>query len=290
MMAQGQDRPSEGSSVERSDERRRLEAAFLGELRRGKRRRTSRQVMLNVLGIISFLALWEVLPRIVPGINLLMFPPPSGVVGALVDLVSTGELFEHAAASVLRALGGFAIGSTAGIVLGVLTARLLPLRHFCDPVLHGLRSIPAIALVPLSIVWFGIGETPKLALISWGTFFPVWINAFLGARDVSEVLTRSAASLGAGRAMMLFEVVLPAALPLILAGLRQALAIALVVMVAAELVGASEGLGQLIASSYQLFRVDSMFVGLFTLGAIGFAMDRLFTAILGRVFPWYGRG
>jgi NitT/TauT family transport system permease protein/sulfonate transport system permease protein len=229
------------------------------------------------------------MPRLIPSVNLLMFPPPSGVIDALRDLVGSGELAEHAIVSVMRALSGFAIGGSGGIVIGLLTARVLPLRYLSDPVLHGLRSVPGIALVPLAIIWFGIGETSKIALITWGAFFPVWINSFLGARDVSTVLVRSAESLGCRGGRMLFRVVLPAALPLILAGLRQSLTVALIVMVAAELIGARNGLGQLISSSHQLFRVDYMFVGLLTLGAVGFSLDRVFAILLTWLFPWYGR-
>ena len=271
------------------EERRIAEQEFLASLRRQRRRTVASQTLLNVAGVLVFALIWELLPRTIPGINQLMFPPPSGVIEAFLELCASGELVAHTLASLLRALAGFAFGSCAGIIAGLLVARILPLRHMSDPVLHGLRSIPAIALVPLAIVWFGIGEIAKIALITWAAFFPVWINTFLGARDVHIVLIRSAKSLGASPTRTLFTVILPAAAPLIFAGLRQALAVALVVMVAAELVGASTGLGQLIAMSHQLFRVDVMFVALLTLGAIGFALDRIFATLLHHLFPWYGR-
>jgi len=266
-----------------------LERDFIAGLQAGRRRRLLRQTMLNALGILAFLALWEALPRVMPGVNVLMFPPPSGILEALRDLVSSGELFGHAASSLRRALIGFAMGSAIGVVLGLLCARFWTIRSLVEPLLHGLRSIPVIAMVPLAIIWFGIGEASKLALIAWGTFLPVWVNAYLGARDVPETLLRSAQSLGRRGARLLFGVILPAALPLILAGLRQALGIAFIVMVASELVGAPDGLGQLIAHSYQMFRVDYMFVGLLALGIIGYAIDRLFATAIARLFPWYGR-
>jgi ABC-type nitrate/sulfonate/bicarbonate transport system permease component len=266
-----------------------IEDAFAARQRELRRRAATRQVVLNIVGIALFLAVWEVLPRAIPNVNLLLFPPPSGIVDALVDLARSGELLHHAAASVGRALAGFAVGGILGIAIGVLTAWLVPFRFMSDPVLHGFRSVPAIALVPLAIVWFGIGEVSKTALITWGTFFPTWINTYLGARDVNPIYLRSARSLGATRTHILLRIVLPGALPLILAGLRQSLAVALVVMVAAELVGASTGLGQLIATAQQLFRIDYMFVGLLTLGALGFALDRIFIVVVHRLFPWYGR-
>ena len=271
-----------------AEERAAIEQAFEIEQKRAARRRFRRQVALNVLGVILFLVVWEVAPRIVPGINVQMFPPPSNVVGTFGDMVLNGELAKHMLASLQRAALGFLIGSSLGIVVGLLTGQIAVLRNLSDPVLHGLRSIPGIAFVPLAIVWFGLGEMSKIALIGWGTFFPVWLNTFIGVRDVPNVLIRSAASLGCKGADLMFRVVLPSAMPFILAGLRQATATAFVMLVAAELVGASSGLGFLISFSHLVFRVDMMFVGLIALGALGFAADRIFIALLPRVFPWYG--
>lgn len=278
-----------GERTMRDAEITQIEDAFARTQRDLARRSVRRQLILNVVGVVVFLAIWEILPRSIRGLNLLLFPPPSGIVDALRELLSSGELIWDALASVGRALGGFAVGSMLGIVIGLLTASVAPLRFMSDPVLHGFRSIPAIALVPLAVVWFGIGEMSKIALITWGTFFPVWISTYLGARDVNPTLIRSARSLGVGHAGLLLRVILPGALPMILAGLRQSLAISLVVMVAAELVGATLGLGELIASAQQIFRIDRMFVGLLALGAIGFALDRLFVFVTQRLFPWYGR-
>ena len=126
----------------------------------------------------------------------------------------------------------------------------------------GFRSIPTIAMVPLCILWFGIGEAAKLAIVTWGAFFPIWITTHIGVRDVHVVYLRSAACLGAGRFATLFLIVLPAALPFILSGLRQAIAVSLIVLVAAELSGASDGIAYMMSQGHQLFRVDIMFVGL----------------------------
>lgn len=268
--------------------RREIEQAFAGEQRQAARAQFRRQVMLNVVGVILFLLFWEVAPRVVPGINLQMFPPPSNVVGTLGDMIASGELLKHTLASLQRAVIGFVIGGSLGITVGLVTGQIPAMRNLSDPVLHGLRSIPAIAFVPLTIVWFGLGEASKIALITWGTFFPVWFNTFIGVRDVPNVLLRSAASLGCRGLEVMLRVVLPAAMPFILAGLRQATATAFVMLVAAELVGASSGLGFLISFSHLVFRVDMMFVGLLALGALGFLADRLFVALLPRLFPWYG--
>jgi len=271
-----------------ASEREAIEREFDAEQRAIGRRRWLRQVSFNILGVILFLLLWEIAPRVMPGINLAMFPPPSHVIGTFGDMIASGELFGHMLVSLQRAASGFLIGGSLGVLIGLLTGQLVQFRNLCDPVLHGLRSIPGIAFVPLAIVWFGLGEMSKIALISWGTFFPVWLNTFIGVRDVPNVLLRSAASLGSRGGDVMFRVVLPSAMPFILAGLRQATATAFVMLVAAELVGASSGLGFLISFSHLVFRVDMMFVGLLALGALGFAADRVFVALLPRIFPWYG--
>jgi ABC-type nitrate/sulfonate/bicarbonate transport system permease component len=264
-----------------------IERQFAARLRLEKRWNSIINITLNIAGVIVFLVLWEFVPRIVPGMNIQMFPPPSVVLESAWPMILSGELLKNIAVSVERALAGFLIASVLAIVVGVMTARLRILRHLSEPLLHGFRSIPVIALVPLSILWFGIGETSKIALIVCGAFFPVWINTFIGVRDVHPIYLRSAACLGARTWQTMLLVVLPAALPMILAGLRQAIAIALVVLVAAELSGATLGVAHMMSLGYQLFKVDVMFIGLFVLGALGFLADRLFVWLVRRLFPWY---
>jgi NitT/TauT family transport system permease protein len=219
--------------------------------------------------------------------NIQMFPPPSVVLESAWPMILSGELLANVAVSVGRALAGFAIASVIAIVAGVAMARQKIIRQLGEPILHGFRSIPVIALVPLAVLWFGIGETSKIALIVCGAFFPVWISTFIGARDVHPIYLRSAACLGAPPLQTMLLVVLPAALPMILAGLRQAIAVSLIVLVAAELSGATVGVAHMMSLGYQLFQVDIMFIGLFVLGALGFVADRLFVWLTRRLFPWY---
>jgi ABC-type nitrate/sulfonate/bicarbonate transport system permease component len=266
-----------------------IEQDFQAAQRQQRRSGRRRQVALGIFGVVLFLLLWELAPRVVPGINTKMFPPPSQVWSVFWEMSYTkGDIWPHVGASLQRALWGFIVGAGLGVAVGVLTGRVTVLRQLSDPVLHGLRAIPAIAIVPLAIVWFGLGDVSKVALIAWGAFFPVWINTFIGVRDIPATYLRSAATLGAGRVATLVQVALPAALPFVFAGLRHATATAFVVLVAAELVGAEEGLGFLISFAHLVFRVDIMFVGLLYLGAIGFAADQLFAWALQRFFPWYG--
>lgn len=251
---------------------------------RGERRL---RLWLGLAGLLAFLLLWEAAPRVIPGVNPLMFPPPSAVAHTFWTMTVGGEIWPHVWASLARVLAGFVIGASSGILLGVLTGAGKKTRYFSDPVLHGLRSIPVIAIVPLAIVWLGLGDIAKIALIAWGVFFPVWVNTFIGIQNVPESYQRSASTMGANRLQLMFLVSLPAALPFVFAGLRQATSLSFVVLVAAELAGAEQGLGFLISYSHLVFRIDMMIVGLLYLGALGFLADQFFVTLLRKLFPWY---
>jgi ABC-type nitrate/sulfonate/bicarbonate transport system permease component len=264
-----------------------LESAVLDARRKSQHKERIRKLVLGVVGLVLFLLLWEIAPRIVEGVNILMFPPPSAVAKTFWDMTANGDIWPHLGASLYRVIAGFVIGAIAGVLTGVVTGNSVFARYISDPVLHGLRAIPVIAIVPLAIVWLGLGDIAKIVLIAWGVFFPVWVNTFIGIRSVSVLYLRSATSMGASRLQLMFLVSLPAALPYVFAGLRQATSLAFVVMVAAELAGAEEGLGFLISYSHLVFRIDMMFVGLIYLGALGFLADQFFVALLHRCFPWY---
>lgn len=264
-----------------------IASRFQASHRRRARRQARRRLLLNISGIVAFLLAWEALPHAFDWLNPALFPPPSRVLATALPMIASGELLGHVTASLTRAVAGFLVALVLGIAAGLATARIEALQHLGEPVLHGFRSVPALAVVPLAVLWFGIGEAPKIALIAWGAFFPIWITTFIGVRDTPLVYLRSAASLGAGRWQTLFLVVLPAALPFILAGVRQAIAISLIVLVAAELSGATQGIAYMMSLGHQLFQVEIMFIGLVLLGGFGFLADRLFVALARRLFPWY---
>ena len=263
------------------------EAAFLEDHRRRLKRRRIETLALNILGVVLFLAIWEILPRVGLVANIILFPPPSVVVASSWPMILSGEIPHNTLVSLGRAGAGYAIAALLGIAVGLATARVVVIRDLLEPLLHGFRSLPVIALVPISVLWFGIGEGAKIALVATGAFFPIWINTFIGVRDVHQIYLRSAACLGASRVHTLLLVVLPAALPFIIAGMRQGIAIALIVLVAAELAGAKAGVAYMMSMGHQLFRVDIMFAGLFILAALGFICDRLFVALCRWLFPWY---
>lgn len=260
---------------------------FQQEHRRLARSKRRHRVILNIAGLVFFLLAWEAIPHLSSWMNPALFPPPSRVFTAALPLIASGELATHISASLMRATSGFSIALVLGITAGFLTARIETLHHLSEPVLHGFRSVPSLAVVPLAVLWFGIGELPKIALIAWGAFFPIWITTFIGVRDTNIVYLRSATALGASRVRTLFLVILPAALPFILAGVRQAIAVSLIVLVAAELSGSNAGIAYMMSLGHQLFQVEIMFIGLVLLGAFGFVADRLFVWVVKRLFPWY---
>jgi ABC-type nitrate/sulfonate/bicarbonate transport system permease component len=279
--------PDRGPSASEMTERDELEQNFRNNYRTAQRRHVALRIGLNLVGVLLFLAFWEAIPRVVPSINKILFPPPSTVFATFWPMLLSGEIPLNILASLRRAGAGFGIALVTGIAAGVLTARIRLAEYLTEPLLHGFRSVPVIALVPLSVLWLGIGEGAKIALVAIGAFFPIWIATFIGVRDVHIVYLRSAACLGAGRFSTMLWVVLPAALPFILAGLRQAIAVSLIVLVAAELSGATAGVAYMMSMGHQLFRVDIMFIGLLLLGALGFTFDRLFVLLAKRLFPWY---
>ncbi|MDR0665684.1 MAG: ABC transporter permease [Helicobacteraceae bacterium] len=264
-----------------------LKEEFKRATEREKRRKRVKRLAFNLLGGVIFLALWEIAPRLIDWLNPSLFPPPSKVAQSLIPLIVSGELWTHIVASMERAIAGFAIGVVVGVVAGVSSARLEWFNYLTEPILHGFRAVPVLAIVPIVVLWFGIGEPPKVALIAWGAFFPVWITTLIGVRDVNQIYLKSAASLGASRSDTLFLVVLPAALPFILTGIRQAIALSLVVLVAAELSGSLSGIAYMMSLGNQLFYVEWMFIGIGALGASGFIADRVFVFVTRKAFPWY---
>ena len=219
-------------------------------------------------------------------VNTDLFPTPAMTWNAAVELYRDGVLVSDAAVSLRRAAVGFLAGATAAVLLGLFTARLRLVGYALHPLLNLLRPIPAIALVPVAIVWFGIGEPSKYVVIAYTVFLAVWLNTDHGASHVAETYLRASRSLGAGTTREFFEVVVPAAAPHIVAGLRMGAALAFLSLVAAELTGASAGIGFRIQEARQFMRTDRMFVGLIELGILGALLDFCFVQASRRLVHW----
>lgn len=215
-----------------------------------------------------------------------LFPTPHAVFIAAKELYDDGILFSDLGVSLGRAAIGFLIGASLGVAVGLLTARTRFFSYALGPFLNLLRPIPAIALVPVAIVWFGIGEGSKYFVIAYTVFLAVWLNTHHGTAHVASTYIRAARSLGAHRLREFFEVIIPAAAPHIVVGLRLGAALAFLSLVAAELSGASAGIGFRLQDARDYIRTDRMFVGLIELGILGALLDQFFVIVGNRLVHW----
>lgn len=249
----------------------------------------NRHLLTNIMSILLFLTVWELFSRL-GNLSISLFPPPSWVAKELVGMIRSGMWINDVWISTKRVMSGFLLGSLIGITVGLLTGRIAIVRALLEPVIQLLRPIPSIAWVSIAIFWFGLGESSKLFLITYGVFFHVWLNTHIGVSTVDPTLLRAARSLGAKGSKLFIEVILPAALPFIFAGLRSGIATGFIVVVAAEMTGASAGVGFRISHSRELFRADRMMVGLLTLGILGGSVDMIFSRLSKRLVFWSGEG
>lgn len=211
---------------------------------------------------------------------------PSSVLQSLWGLLVSGELAANLLVSLVRVLAGLAIGVTVGSTLA-LTAGLSRLGEgLVDPPLQMLRTLPALALTPLFIVWFGIGETPKVGLIALGVTFPIYLNLFNGIRGVDTKLIEAGRTLGLNSHELIREVVLPAALPSFLVGFRYALSVSILMLVVAESVNASAGLGYLINNARDYLRTDIIVVCLLLYALLGLLADNMVRLIERHALSW----
>lgn len=240
---------------------------------------------LPLVSLVFILGLWS-LVGLSGVISEAIFPAPWSVWSATLEMWGNGTLQRDLSVSLSRAATGFFIGSTLGVSLGLLTGRVALVRVLLGPFLNLLRPIPAIALVPVAIVWFGIGEGSKYFVVSYTVFLTVWFNTHHGMQYVPETYLRAARSLGSSRIREFLTVVLPAATPYIFAGLRLGVALAFLSLVAAELSGASSGIGFRLQEARQYIRTDRMFALLIILGILGAMADLVVQRIGRKLVHW----
>ena len=213
-------------------------------------------------------------------------PSLSDVLAALVDLARSGDLLTNAIASLRRALYGFIAALVAGTALGAGMALVPWIRMALDPIVQIFYPLPKSALIPLVLVWFGLGDASKTFLVFLGCLLPMILSTYNGVRGVDPLLVWSARSLGASRVAVVREVMLPAALPQILTGLRTTVAFMFLLMVSSELVIATNGLGYLIGSFGDQGSYPAMFATILAVTAIGFTADRAILALSGHLLRW----
>jgi NitT/TauT family transport system permease protein len=248
-------------------------------------RQRRRERMLNVLSPICMILLWELLVRSTI-LDIRFFPPPSGVVGTFYELAVSGDLWRSLGVSLFRIFIGFIVGAVPGLVVG-LTMGLFPLvRAFMEPVVAAIYPIPKLALLPLIMLLFGIGEASKVVTIAIGVFFLVLINTVAGVVNIDRIYLDVAKNYGASRKDFYLTIALPGALPMIFTGLKLGMGMALLLIVAAEMIGAKSGIGYMIWTGYQTFFMERMFVGLTIMAFLGFLFSTTLDELERKIVPW----
>jgi NitT/TauT family transport system permease protein len=241
--------------------------------------------LVRFLPLLLIALLWEIAPR-VGLVSSLALPPLSAVLSAWVELLRDGDLLTNGASSLYRASAGLALAIVIGAALGVFMAWWRPVNAVLGPLVELLYPMPKSALIPVTVLWLGFGDGSKILLIFLGCMLPVTIGAFNGARGSERVLIWSARSMGASRLRVLWDVVLPSAMPELLNGIRTAIALAFILLVSSELIEARRGLGSLIGFLGNNGSYEAMFAVVLTVALLGFAADRAYQLLMQRVLQW----
>ncbi|MDI2027833.1 ABC transporter permease [Saccharopolyspora sp. TS4A08] len=237
------------------------------------------------IAILAFLALWELVPRI-GLVDSIFLPPASRVATTWLELALDGQLWENLGASLARALSGFAIALLIAVPLGLVIGWYRTADELLTPLLEVFRNTAALALLPVFVLLLGLGETSKISLIVFACVWPILLNTISAVRTVDPLLIKSARSLGFGSAAVFGKVVLPASVPTVFTGIRLAAAGSILVLVAAEMVGAKAGLGYLINAAQYNFEVPQMYAGIVTISLLGIAFNHALTTVEGRLSRW----
>jgi ABC-type nitrate/sulfonate/bicarbonate transport system permease component len=208
------------------------------------------------------------------------------VIASWIDMIKDGELITNGLSSLFRAGAGLALAVFVGAILGITMAWWKPVNVLLAPIVEVFYPLPKSALIPVTVIWLGFGDGSKILLIFLGCMLPVTIGAFNGARSSEQVLVWSARSMGANRLRMLWDVVVPSAMPELLNGIRTALALSFILLVSSELIVAQKGFGFLIGYLGANGNYDAMYAVVLTVAFLGFAADRIYLAITKRTLAW----
>jgi len=265
-------------------------AAIEAASARHERRRRWQRVSTRALSLLAaFLAWWAIAAAnavYFKWFNPVLLPAPPAIAKEAWRLLVLGTLQWDVLASLARVAQGFVIAALLGVVAGTLVARVTVIENLVEPVLDVLRPIPPLAFLPLLVLYLGIGESSKIAFIAYSAFFPVFTTTREGIKYVDPRLIRAAESLGASERDILRYVIIPAAMPSIMTGLRLSFALSFFVIVAAEFIAAERGLGFLINDAREFFRVDRMLLGAAAIGLLGYVFNQLFGRLERVLVPW----
>lgn len=240
---------------------------------------------ISVLSLFVFLGMWEI-AAVTGAIDPRFFPAPSYLKDEFVLMVASGRLQSDMMVSTIRVLIGFALSASVGIPLGILLGSSQVLRWIIEPIISVIRPMPSLAWIPLSLLWLGMGESQKYAIVFMGTLAPLVVFVTDATFSVDGTVIRAAKNLGASRFRVMLEVVLPGALPSILSGLKVTLALAWTCIISAEMVGAAKGLGYVIWNAKDWGNTSQVIVGMLMISATVLVLDLLFRFGEAALLPW----
>ncbi|HWR09136.1 ABC transporter permease [Sporomusa sp.] len=242
-------------------------------------------ILEKTFGIVLVLLVWELAPRL-ELIDPFLLPPFSEVIQSLFRMVVSGEIFRHFSISISRSFTGFFVGIGIAIPLGIFMGWYSKLEEVVDPLVQACRNSSVLALYPVFLLFFGLGEASKMAIIIWGTIWPSLLNTISGVKNTDPLLIKAARSMGVSRLTLLYKVIAPAALPSILTGVRLSAASSILVLVAAEMIGANAGLGFMIFYFEERYAVPEMYAGIITMSLLGVTINYLLVALEKRLTGW----
>jgi sulfonate transport system permease protein len=239
----------------------------------------------SVLFPVLVLVVWQ-LSSVFGWLNPILLPTPYMIVESFFTLIKSGELATDLKISLLRAVLGLLLGGGLGLIIGIVVGLSKGVEDFLDPTIQTLRTIPHLAVIPLFILWFGLGELSKVLMIASGAFFPLYINTFMGIRGVDSKLFDVARILEFNRWKQLTRLVIPAAMPNILLGLRLSIGVSWLGLVVAELMGSSSGVGYMIQNATQFSQTSIVFVGISIFALVGKLSDSIVRSLERRLLRW----
>ena len=243
------------------------------------------QIVTRYVPLLLLAIAWELASRL-DLVSSTALPPLTDVIRAWIDLITDGELITNGLASLYRAAAGLTLAMVLGAALGIFMAWLKPVNALFAPIVEIFYPLPKSALIPVTVIWLGFGDGSKILLIFLGCILPVTLGAYNGARGSEQALVWSARSMGANRLRVMWDVVLPSALPELLNGIRTALALSFILLVSSELIVAQKGFGYLIGFLGANGNYDAMYAVVVTVAFLGFAADRGYLLITKRALAW----
>jgi ABC-type nitrate/sulfonate/bicarbonate transport system permease component len=272
-----------GATAQRAASPKAAEVADVGEMQRISAQRRER--LMSIGSPLGLLLAWELAARF-GVIDVRFFPAPTTIIGALIDLTRSGELIEHVTISLQRIALGFLLGGIPAVIIGISMGISRPMRALIDPLISATFPIPKSALLPFILLIFGLGEMSKVVMVAIGVFFPIAINATAGVLQINQIYLDVGKSFKASKWDTFRTIALPGALPFIMTGVKLSAGIALILIAVTEMVGAKSGIGYMIWSAWEIFNVPKMYVGLFTIALIGFAVTFLLREVERWVIRW----